>query len=457
VSDVPRRGPLRRFVNRLEVDQAVFYSLCLRMWQFVTGPISVVMIGTFFSPEVQGYFYTFSSLMALQSFFELGLRIVIVNVASHEWVHLKLDEDGRITGDPAALSRLVSLGRLLFAWYGVAATLFAVGVGFGGVWFLARNDYGPIAWESPWAALVVLSACVLWNLPFIVLLEGCGQLAVVNRYRVCQAVTGSLAVWTCMLLGLGLWAAVAATGVQLFWNLVLVLVRYRGYFRVFLRAPSGPRLSWRTDLWRMQWRLAVSGAVSYFAFNLLTPVMFNYRGPAVAGQMGMTWQLVMLLQATALAWVQARAPLFGRLVAQRDFCELDRVFFRLTWISWGVACAGAAGIWLGVWGLYAMQFQLATRFLEPLPTGIFLLAILLAHIPSCTAFYVRAHKQEPLLVVSVVSGVLIGAGVWWFGRMAGPLGMACVYLAVVACVNFPWQILIWRQYRVQHGIGSSAA
>ena len=70
------------------------------------------------------------------------------------------------------------------------------------------------------------------------------------------------------------------------------------------------------------------------------------------------------------------------------------------------------------------------------PTGIFLLAILVANFPDCTAFYVRAYKQEPLLAVSVVSSVLIGVGVWWFGRWCGPLGMAWVYLAVIACTNY---------------------
>ena len=96
------RGPLRRFVNRLEVDQAVFYSLCLRGWQFLAGPVSVVLIGLFFTPETQGFYYTFASLMALQTFFELGFSIVVINVSSHEWLRLRLDEGGRIVGDADA-------------------------------------------------------------------------------------------------------------------------------------------------------------------------------------------------------------------------------------------------------------------------------------------------------------------------------------------------------------------
>lgn len=448
MTDPAARGPLRRFVNRLEVDQAVFYALCLRIWQLLAGPVSVVLIGLFFSPEMQGFYYTFASLMALQSFFELGFSIVVINVSSHEWLHLGLDQRGQVTGGPGALSRLASLARLLFRWYGVAGLLFLVLVGTGGELFLSRQTAPGVAWRGAWVGLVLLHSGMLWTLPFTVLLEGCGQIAVVNRYRLCGAVTANLAVWTSIVLGAGLWAAVAVAAGRWMWDLLLILVRYRKFFQSLCQAPVTAQLAWKTDLWPMQWRLAVSGVLNYFAFSLFTPVMFDYHGPAVAGQMGMTWQLVMVVQAVALAWVQARAPLFGRLVAQQDYRELDRVFFRLSWISLAVAAAGAAALGLVVWVLHVGGFRLAHRLLEPLPTALFLLAIVCYHFPNCQAFYLRAHKREPLFRVTVVASLLIGGGVWWFGSRYGPTGAAWVFLVTVAGVVFPWQTGIWWQHRV---------
>lgn len=450
VAAVSRRGPLRRWINRLEVDQATFYAICLRVWQFLAGPVSILMIGTFFSEDVQGYYYTFASLMALQSFFELGLHIVIINVSSHEWSHLQLDAAGRIGGNAAALSRLVSLGRWLFAWYTGAAILFAIGVGTGGAWFFARKDYAPIPWESPWAALVLMSTIMLWQLPYVVLLEGCGQMPVVNRYRVYQAVTGSVVVWSCMAFGAGLWCAVASAAVQIAWNGILIFVRYRHFFSAFWQPPTGPRLQWRTELWPMQWRLAISGVLSYFAFSLFVPVMFNYHGPTVAGRMGMTWQLATVLQAVALAWVQSRAPLFGQLVSKRDYRELDRVFFRLAAISLAVVIAGGLALGSVIWGLHVTQFRLAHRFLEPLPTALLLLGIVFYHFPNCQALYIRAHKRDPLFPLSVVTSVTMGLSVWWFGSRFGPLAAAAAYLSVVVGIVFPWQTRIWWECRKTH-------
>lgn len=446
----PPRGPLRRFVNRLEVDRATFYSLCYRIWQFLAGPISILMIGTFFSPQVQGYYYTFASLIALQSFFELGLYIVIINVSSHEWSHLKLDEARQIHGDAAALSRLSSLARWLLKWYSVAGVLFAIGVGAGGGWFLYRKDTGVIDWEAPWLTLVVCSAVVFWQLPFTVLLEGCGQMPVVNRYRLYQVVTANWAVWTAMALGAGLWCAVVAAVAQLAWNFALFLGPYRGFFRELCKPHLGPTLDWTIDIWPMQWRLAISGVLSYFAFQLFVPVMFNYHGSAVAGQMGMTLQLAMVLQAVALAWVQTRAPLFGQLIAKRDFRELDRVYFRLTKVSLSVVLLGGGAIWSLVWGLHWSQLKLANRLLDPLPTALLLLAIACYHVPHCQALYIRAHKRDPLFVLSIVASILLGLSVWWFGSRVGPLGATAAYLTVVAIIVLPAQTFIWWNCRKTH-------
>jgi hypothetical protein len=200
----------------------------------------------------------------------------------------------------------------------------------------------------------------------------------------------------------------------------------------------------------MQWRLAVGGVFGYFATFLFTPVMFQYYGPAVAGRMGMTWQLVVMLQLGALAWVHTRVPLFGRLLAHKDYRELDRVFFRLTWISQVIVTTGAVAAWLGVWTLGYLQPSFASRLLDPFTTALLLLAVVLYHFPQCQAFYIRAHKKELLMPISITSSILIGLSVWWFGKEHGPTGAAAAYLVIVGLVIVPWQTRIWARCRHEH-------
>jgi Na+-driven multidrug efflux pump len=112
---------------------------------------------------------------------------------------------------------------------------------------------------------------------------------------------------------------------------------------------------WRTEVWPLQWRLAVQGGFNYLALWMYTPVMFQSHSPEVAGRMGMTLAVLTSLQMVALAWVQARVPLFGKLIAIRDFRELDRVFRRLTLIALGVFGVGALLILIAIVGLNVIQ------------------------------------------------------------------------------------------------------
>lgn len=449
-SAVARLGnTLRGLLYRAEIDRAVFFALLNRAWQLLAGAVTLLLIARFFTPELQGYYYTFASLLALQSFVELGFYLVIINVTSHEWARLELDGAGRIVGQPEALSRLVSLGHLIFRWYAVASAVFVVSVSILGYAFFSRSPQPGIQWQAPWLALVTLTGLLLWTLPFNSLLEGCSQVATINQFRLIQATLGNMALWLTMALGGGLWMAVASAGVRLSSNLYLLLIRYRHFFGPFFKPPAGPRMRWKTEIWPMQWRLALSGVVNYFAFSLFNPVMFQYHGAVVAGQMGMTWQAMSAVQAVALAWVYTKVPRFGILIARKNYVELDRFWLRTSLVSLAVVSGGAGVVWLVVYSLNALHLPLAQRLLAPLPTGLFLLAAVLMQVSQCQSAYLRAHKREPIMVMSVTSSLTIGLLVWLLGSRLGPTGAAIGYLAVVAGLIIPWETVIWFRCRAE--------
>src|SRR4051812_30034641 len=112
----------------LGMDRSVFLAVAARLWGSCAGLITTILVGTFFSAAMQGYYYTFSSVLAFQVFAELGLSGVLIYYASHEWGQLALDRQGRLTGDGDARSRLVSLGRFAFKWYAITAAVFTVAV-----------------------------------------------------------------------------------------------------------------------------------------------------------------------------------------------------------------------------------------------------------------------------------------------------------------------------------------
>src|SRR4051812_22559277 len=69
---------LARAVALVGIDRPVLHTLLGRGWSLVAGPVTLLLITRFLSPEQQGYFYTFGSLAALNVFFELGLSYVLM-------------------------------------------------------------------------------------------------------------------------------------------------------------------------------------------------------------------------------------------------------------------------------------------------------------------------------------------------------------------------------------------
>jgi hypothetical protein len=411
--------------------------------------VTLLLVASRFTPELQGYYYTFNTLLAMQVFIELGLGYVIMQFASHEWAQLRLDGHGRIVGDPQALSKLVSLGQFAIRWYIVGGGLTAVGLGIAGWLFFSYSPQIVLAWTAPWLVLCLLTGLNLCLLPLWSLLEGCNQVAQVYAYRLGQGILGSLFAWSAIWLGAGLWTGAIAAAVTLVWALLCLCLRYRQFFYQFCAAVPGPRLIWRSEIWPLQWRIALSWLSGYLSFALFTPIAFQLHGPVIAGQIGMTWTLTSGLSAVAATWVVTKAPQFGAFVAGKKYADLDRLALRLGIAAVGVACCGAIAIEGLVYFLYTLHHPLATRLLPPLPTGLFLLATVLLQISYTQSTYLRAHKQEPMLGLSVLTGLLIGLSTVVLGKYYGAMGMAVGYLAVVTLVALPLGTVIWYHCRAE--------
>ena len=87
--------------------------MLLRGWAVVAGAVTVLLLPLWLGKVEQGYYFTFSSLLALQIFFELGMNQVVVQIVSHNFAHVQVDSDGKFGGDARRLARLASLVRLL--------------------------------------------------------------------------------------------------------------------------------------------------------------------------------------------------------------------------------------------------------------------------------------------------------------------------------------------------------
>lgn len=432
---------------KLMLSPAISYSLLFKAWQAGAGLITIPVVIKYLGPVVQGYYYTFASLIALQSFFELGFGIVISVYASHEWFKLRLDSQKGIAGDANALSRIVSLGRFVFSYFGMAALAYLAVISIVGFRILDRSHEASVDWVIPWFLHIAFSAVSMWLMPFLSLMEGCNQVAEVAKFRLLQSLVGNAVLWSALVAGCELWSVPLLSGVNLVLLLGFLGVTKRGFFLSFRHPPVGERISWRHDLLPMQWRLAVQGLFSYLTFPLYTLLAYSYFGAIEAGRMGMTLQVIAGIQSFSLVLIVAKAPELALLAASGDRGALIA--------NWKLSSARSLGVMLCLFLLLILTQELGSRLMVagltrilPVEVCIILSAgALIAGVIQCIAVYLRAHKRELLTFVGVSSGLLYGLSAWLLGVKFGAIGIATSYLSVTALVVLPLTLRVLSSSR----------
>ncbi len=393
------------------IDRAVFLTLFSRGWVVLSGLVSIYFVGRFLTPAEQGYYYTFNSLIALQIFVELGLNYAIIQFASHEMAHLTWQTNYTINGSPLAKRRLQSLLQFSLVWFGVAAALMiAVLLPIGLVFFHQNNasQEVPNNVTVAWTLLVIFAALNLLLTSTVALLEGCGHVAQVAGLRLRQAVITGISIWLILSMQGGLFALSASSAASTLVVSAWLWKRYRAFLKDLLCHPTDlPPMNWRKEIWPFHWRIAVSWMSGYFITQLFNPLIFHFSGPVAAGQMGMSLQVIGAINATALAWISTKAPSYGQLVARKKEIELDQAFKRdlLQSSVFLLVCFLGFLISLLILGKY---FPNVTNRLLPYKL-LLLMAITgaLSHITSAEAVYLRAHKEEPFFILSIIHGATI--------------------------------------------------
>jgi hypothetical protein len=440
VSVVP--APVRRFLQAVGINRFVAYSLVGDGGAMMIKPITLFLIAHSLSPQEQGYYFAFGAFVGLQGFFDLGLGMATLQFVSHEAGHLSWDADGILRGDPVAKSRLISVLRLSLLWYSVVAAILAVTLLVWGWVYFAGKDTGGVAWRGPWVWTAIVTAIGLVTVPSVQFLAGCGKMVETVRAQAVQKIGMSLLQCLVLVIGGGLasWPAGQTLGLAV---IVYWLFSWGPTFRDLLRRPAvGAKVDWWRDVWPFQWKVAIGGLSFYLTSQLFTLVLFDDTptGKAEAGHMGASMFLMYVLVSGSMIWIAQRVPTFGHLVARREWAKLDQVFRRAFLQSMLVSAAAAISVWSAFIFLKAAGYELGNRVLPPLPLGLLLANVVVMTMFNSLQCYIRAHKRDPFVALTLAFAVTLTVAVFTIGREFGALGMTASLLILnsVICLGGGW-------------------
>lgn len=436
----------RTFITqKLGVDKAIFYTLLSRGLSISTALFTVFFIAKNLSPEEQGFYYTFGSIVALQVFFELGLTGIITQFVAHEASHLKLNSEYRMDGEEKYRSRLSSLLRFCAKWYLIVAILVFVALGvFGSIFFSKYSaEHKDIEWFLPWILLAVGTAFNLLLSPITAFLEGLGKVKEVAQLRFVQQIVHPIVVWGGLSIGGKLFVSGADAFVRVF--VVAVIIAKSPFFRILKNIWNdfgSEAVLYMKEIFPYQWRIALSWVSGYFIFQLFNPVLFATEGAKVAGQMGMTLAALNGLQALTQSWINTKVPRLSGFIAQKDYKSLDLLFGKTMKQMMLIGTSCLIAFIVVIYAIQKMDFMLfgihiGDRFLPILPLSLMAWAIWTMFPINCWATYLRCHKKEPLLLNSVVMGILCCLSTIVFGKIYGLYGIT-IGFASLRIISLSW-------------------
>lgn len=439
----------KKAAQKIGIDGTIGLTLLTRAIQ-AAGTFGVVLvIAEFLSSDLQGYYYTFASIIAIQVFFELGLSSIITQFAAHEFAHVSINDSFEISGDEYHQSRLASLLHFCVKWFAIVSfILFFVLLAAGYYFFSSYNKSAQhINWQIPWAILSLATSLNLLVDPTLAFLDGVGRIHQMSKIRLVQKGANVILLFVLLMCGFELYSSAVAScvAVLLIYILLFSSVNFKVLKNIWEKKSTWV-INYFDEIFPYQWRIAVSWISGYFIFQLFTPVLFATGGPVVSGQMGMTIQILSGVSALSMSWMTTKIPVFSELISVKKYDELDSLFNKTLKNLNLVNNSLMVLFVIFVLMLSYFKIPLRLRLLPIFPLLCMLSTVVINQYIFSWAIYLRCHKKEPILMQAVVSAIFLTFSTIVFGKLYGLNGIVVPYTAW-AIVSLIWVYRIFSKKR----------
>jgi hypothetical protein len=457
---------LRKLASKLGLNSATSAALISRIWSFISGPVTLLLIVHCLSPQEQGYLSIFESLLAVRCFVELGLSTVIMQFVSHERGSIEISRQHGIVGLAGERSKIASLFKIATCWYAGLSILLGFILAYCGKLYFSKSvgSAEHINWQAPVLLLSVNASLSLLMQPFFGILEGMAKITEYFVVGMLSTVFISIALWVALSSKFGLLASPVSAFIGLIPGFVCIW-RWRRVFLDLLRTsvPVGEGVRWFRDIFPLQVRIAVTSALGYFIFNLMLPIVFDTLGSVPAGQLGQTLRFPAMILGMSNVWIITRFALYGRMISQNAKQDLVQHFrkglFSAVAVAIGASLLLAALLYLAA-NLNAIlgshipdSLRQVVKTIEKVPHRLAspsaILALLLNAIISAFVYglqsLVRAHRKEPFIVNAIIAAVTVPLIAYFGAVMFGVEGVSWGMCLRTLVIEVPLTIWVFNR------------
>lgn len=437
---------LKEFITSL-LQPDVFATFLNYIIKIFLNPIIVVFVPVFLSENQQGYWYTFGSIAALTTFADLGFTSIMTQYVAHEYTYLKLDKSDKIfVGSEEHIKRMSSLFRFIIRWMRVVLAIALAVIFFAGlIMFSGGNDN--VKWLMPWILYVISSVYNFSSYVALSFFEGCDQFAITQRIYTFSGVIHCVATIGFLAAGMGLYAL----SFPLFLKGSVAFLSIKKHFGNSLTQlwseKSGEEIAWGKEFVPLLGRYAVSWISGYFASQIYNPLTFTLFGSSAAGKVGYSLSIIQAIYSVSNAWSLISIPKYNMAVEKKEWSYMDSLLKRNLIYSSVVYVIGIFALYL-TQSIPVLKSLIWSRIVSRQSLFVLCSAYYFTVVSYAMSTYLRAHKQEPYMMISVFSGVSSALLTVVFTYRKGLDFIFWGYFLGNMLV-LPMAIHIWRKFRVK--------
>jgi hypothetical protein len=420
-----------------------------QFWRLISGPFIIFLVPVYLSSEEQGYWYLIISVGAIAAFADFGFSTILMQFSAHEFAFLKFNTNNEIEGVQESKSKLSSLFIFACKWTGiVTAVMLPVTYAIG--FLLLGNSNTEVDWKLPWLLYNIGAFISFGNSIVLSFFEGCDSVKQIQGKRLKISIVSTGIIIFCLLFNYGLLALSIGLLVSSIYGAYILYRRYSKNIHDFYVLNSEYYYNWGPEIFVLLRRYIISWSSGYIIFQLFTPIMFHFHGAIEAGKLGMSIAIFTAIFSVSNIWTTSIIPKINISIAKSEFLSLNKIFNRHFTFTIITYLFGSLTFYF-VYFTFRQEFEFFERLLGI--KSLFLLnlgwfAQLIVHNLS---IYLRSHKEEPLLLPSILSAGYVCCSTYLAGRYLSIdfflIGFVTLFLWLL-----PWVILIFRRKKISNAL-----
>lgn len=297
-------------------------AIAFNLWLAFSGILTAFLVTFYFSKEIQGVYFTITSLIAIKAILDSGFSNVILSYVALN--KNKIIDKNKITFKDDGFKNISNIFLYSKKRFKVVSVLGFLSLQILGWWFFI--DYIITENIFYWITLTLIFSGNLLMIPYFSVIEGLDYLDSLFSFRLKCAFINSLSSWVVIFLGGGILCIIALNFSMLIQNFIYL----RKYNRLFNKLNNGiyDKDFIRPIVKPMSIKISLSWASSYFTSNGLIPFLFKYINPVVAGQFGLSWALLSVISTVSKQFVIVNRPKLGSLYNEKKFKEFSSLFIK---------------------------------------------------------------------------------------------------------------------------------